>query len=160
MHASPRQPTLRSTALAATAAVLAIAVPNALASGPTTVWTAHSARLGTILVNARGYTLYTFTKGTECTGSCARTWKPLLGGAATGKRGANTRLITLSRIAGGNRQVTYDRHPLYTYLGDHRAGQTNGEGKSQFGGKWYAVNVSGSEVAPKGGNCNPVCGGY
>jgi predicted lipoprotein with Yx(FWY)xxD motif len=91
---------------------------------------------------------------------CARTWRPLLGGAATGKGGANPRLIGLSRIAGGDRQVTYNRHPLYIYVGDHRAGQANGEAKSQFGGKWYAVNVAGSEVAPKGGTCNPVCGGY
>jgi len=53
-------------------------------------------------------------------------------------------------------------HPLYLFSGDHAAGQVNGEGANQFGGRWYAVNTAGNEVSPKhsGGTCNPVCSGY
>jgi hypothetical protein len=42
--------------------------------------------------------------------------------------------------------VTYNRHPLYTYALDKRAGQTNGEGNSAFGAKWYAVSAKGTAV--------------
>jgi predicted lipoprotein with Yx(FWY)xxD motif len=159
MQASVGRTTCRLTIVAAAVAVLAIAVPVSVAAAPTTVSTAHNAKLGTILVSAQGHTLYAFTKGTACTGSCARTWKPLLGGAAVGKHGAKSSLISLSTISGGNKQVTYNHHALYTYAGDHSAGQANGEGISAFGGKWYAVNTSGNDVTG-GGNCNPVCGHY
>jgi hypothetical protein len=43
-------------------------------------------------------------------------------------------------------QVTYNRHPLYTYALDKRAGQTNGEGSSNFGAKWWAVSAKGNAV--------------
>jgi hypothetical protein len=41
--------------------------------------------------------------------------------------------------------VTY-KHPLYAYVLDRQAGQTNGEGNSAFGAKWYAVSVKGTAV--------------
>jgi Secreted repeat of unknown function len=43
----------------------------------------------------------------------------------------------------GSRQVTYNKHPLYTYVLDKRAGQTTGEGISAFGARWYAVSARG-----------------
>jgi hypothetical protein len=39
--------------------------------------------------------------------------------------------------------VTYNKHPLYTYVLDKRAGQTTGEGISAFGARWYAVSARG-----------------
>jgi len=42
--------------------------------------------------------------------------------------------------------VTYNHHPLYTFVKDKRKGQTNGEGLSAFGAKWYAVSPTGARV--------------
>jgi len=43
-------------------------------------------------------------------------------------------------------QLTYNKHPLYTFVLDKKAGQTNGEGNVAFGGKWYAVSARGTAV--------------
>jgi len=55
-------------------------------------------------------------------------------------------------------QVTYNRHPVYTFVKDTKKGQTNGEGVNAFGGIWDAISPVGAKVvkstAPAGG------GGY
>ena len=163
MHAITRLTTRRRAAFAAVIAACAIAVPVAIAGAPTQVSTAHNSKLGTILANARGFTLYMFSKdhgGSACSGSCASAWHPLLGGSVVAKNGVKASLLKLTTRSDGNKQATYNGHPLYTYSGDTRSGQTNGEGRSSFGGKWYAVNTAGGQVNPKSGNCNPVCHGY
>src|SRR5881409_1512590 len=94
--------------------------------------------LGRILVNSRGHTLYLFGKDrngkSACAGMCATFWPPLI---AAGKpsAGAGTRasLLGTTRRADGRRQVTYNHHPLYTFVKDKRKGQTNGEGLNAFG---------------------------
>jgi hypothetical protein len=43
-------------------------------------------------------------------------------------------------------QVTYNRHPLYTFALDKQAGQVNGQASSNFGAKWYAVSAAGTAV--------------
>jgi predicted lipoprotein with Yx(FWY)xxD motif len=163
MHGFTRLTTRPRAAFAAVIAVCAIAVPVAIAGAPTQVSTAHNSKLGTILTNARGYTLYMFSKDhgkSACNGSCASGWPPLLGGSVAAKNGVKASLLKLTARSDGNKQATYNGHPLYTFVGDKKAGQTNGEGSSAFGGKWYAVNTSGNQVNPKSGNCNPVCNGY
>jgi hypothetical protein len=58
--------------------------------------------------------------------------------------------------------VTYNRHPLYTFVRDTNKGQTLGEGVDAFGGKWYAVAASGRKVERKGSgmSTSPSSGGY
>jgi predicted lipoprotein with Yx(FWY)xxD motif len=107
--------------------------------------------LGPILVNSRGHTLYLFAKDrngkSACSGSCSRFWPPLLSQAKpTAGPGVRPSLIGTTRRSNGSRQVTYNRHPLYTYSLDKRAGQTKGEGNSLFGAKWWAVSAKGSAV--------------
>ena len=46
----------------------------------------------------------------------------------------------------GTWQVTADGHPLYTYRGDHAAGQTKGQRVMDTGGTWYALSASGTPV--------------
>jgi predicted lipoprotein with Yx(FWY)xxD motif len=102
---------------------------------------ATDAKLGQILVDASGRTLYHFTKdaGTTiaCTDTCATTWPPLLAPPdplpATGPGGGT--LATVARPDGGT-QVTYNGATLYTYSGDSKAGDTNGQG---IGGLWFVV---------------------
>jgi len=117
--------------------------------------------LGKILVNSQGRTLYLFQKdsGTtsECTGACAANWPPpransppRIGG------GANASLVASTMRSDGGRQITYNNHPLYTFVKDTKAGDTNGEGLTAFGGTWYAISPAGNQVV--GQPANP--GGY
>lgn len=107
--------------------------------------------LGLILVNARGRTLYLFAKDrnarSSCYGSCARFWPPLLSrGRPTVGRGVRRSLLGTTRRTNGSLQVTYNKHPLYTYALDKRAGETKGEGNSLFSAKWWAVSAEGTAV--------------
>src|SRR5689334_8413461 len=98
-----------------------------------------NSRLGKILVDSQGRTLYLFQKdsGTKsaCTGACATAWPPL---TTTGKptvgSGASASLIGTIARSGGAAQVTYNGHPLYLFVMDKKPGDTNGEGKTAFGG--------------------------
>lgn len=111
----------------------------------------HRTALGSVLVNSRGHTLYLFAKDrrgkSACNGSCARFWPPLTSrGTPTAGPGVRQSLLGTTKRSDGRLQVTYKRHPLYTYVRDHRAGQTNGEGSVLFGARWWAVSASGSAV--------------
>jgi predicted lipoprotein with Yx(FWY)xxD motif len=106
-------------------------------------------KLGLVLVNSAGRTLYLFAKDTNgksaCNGSCAKFWPPLLiFGKATAGSGVKASLLGTTRRSNGSLQVTYNKHPLYTYALDKQAGQTNGEGSLAFGAKWYAVSAKGT----------------
>lgn len=111
----------------------------------------HRTRLGSILVTSRGHTLYLFARDrrgkSSCNGSCAKFWPPLLSrGAPTAGPGVKQTLLAMTRRSDGRLQVTYNRHPLYTYVRDRRAGQTNGEGSLLFGARWWAVSARGTAV--------------
>jgi hypothetical protein len=64
----------------------------------------------------------------------------------TGGKGVTTSLLGTTTRSNGKLQVTYNRHPLYTFKLDKAAGQTNGEGQAAFGAKWYAVSSKGTAV--------------
>ena len=46
-------------------------------------------------------------------------------------------------------QVTYNRHPLYTFVLDKQAGQTKGQGSLASGGRWWAVSASGTAIVKR-----------
>jgi len=98
-----------------------------------------------VLTNARGYTLYWFVPDTptksNCYGTCAAYWPPVIGTPAAGP-GVTGKLGTIRRT-GGAAQVTYDHHPLYTYVGDSAPGQANGNNITLSGGLWHEMTVSG-----------------
>jgi predicted lipoprotein with Yx(FWY)xxD motif len=107
--------------------------------------------LGQILVSSKGHTLYMFAKDkngkSSCSGSCAKFWPPYLQhGTATAGSGVKASLLGTTRRSNGSLQITYNKHPLYSFALDKRAGQTNGEGNVAFGGKWYAVSAKGRAV--------------
>jgi predicted lipoprotein with Yx(FWY)xxD motif len=107
--------------------------------------------LGKVLVDARGRTLYLFEKDkrgrSACYGACATYWPPLVSSAKPrAARGVRASLLGLTKRADGKRQVTYAGHPLYTFSLDRKAGQTSGQGLTDFGGSWNAVAASGREV--------------
>jgi predicted lipoprotein with Yx(FWY)xxD motif len=117
----------------------------------TTVSTASNAKLGGILVDSHGLTLYDFQKDkstkSACYGSCAKIWPPLTsGGTPRAAGGAEQSLLGISPRSDGTTQVTYGGHPLYTYVGDMRPGEATGNGLTEFGGSWHALHPNGKEV--------------
>jgi predicted lipoprotein with Yx(FWY)xxD motif len=107
--------------------------------------------LGQILVNSRGHTIYLFAKDkngkSSCSGECARFWPPVLNrGKTTVGPGLKASLLGTTKRSNGSRQVTYNRHPLYTFVMDKRPGQTMGENFFAYGAKWYAVSAKGRMV--------------
>jgi predicted lipoprotein with Yx(FWY)xxD motif len=109
-------------------------------------------KLGHILVNSSGHTLYLFAKDkngkSACSSSCAAFWPPLIShGKPTAGAGVKASLLGTTKRSNGSLQVTYNKHPLYTYTVDKQAGQTNGEGSVAFGATWYALSAQGTAIA-------------
>jgi len=161
---TPRLALVATAAAVAAVAALAFLLLHpmgsdaAARSGPT-VSTA-STSLGRIVVNSGGRTLYMFSKDkndkSACAGMCAKFWPPLIAAGkprATG--GARASLLGTTKRADGRMQVTYNRHPLYTFVKDTKKGQTHGEAFSAFGAKWYAVSPAGAKVVPHAANPIP-----
>jgi predicted lipoprotein with Yx(FWY)xxD motif len=139
---SRRARSLTALALAVALAISAVAVPVALAGGSKTVAGEASAPSlhKTVLTNTKGFTLYTLSGEKNgkfiCTGSCTRTWPPLLVAAGTTPKGPVT-LGTIKRPE-GKTQVTFKGAPVYTFSGDSKKGEANGEGIKDVG-VWHAV---------------------
>lgn len=148
--------TLMAGVLAAVAGGSAIAgaqagASSAHASRATEVVLRHTS-IGTILTTSSGLTLYEFTRDRAREDSCvkisgcAQAWPALTSrGRPTAGAGVKASLLSSIDIAGGAKQVTYDGHALYTYVGDSR-GSTSYVGVSAFGGSWYALSASGHAV--------------
>ena len=141
MHRA-RSRNLAVIALAALLALLAVAVPAALARGGKTVAAEATAPSlhKTVLTNTKGLTLYTLSGETNgkfiCTGTCLKSWPPLLVAAGTKPTGP-VKLGTIKRPE-GKTQVTYKGMPVYTFAGDSGKGEANGEGLRDVG-VWHAV---------------------
>ena len=105
------------------------------------VSSAQKAKVGRVIVDAEGRTLYRFTAEAQgrpvCTGACVKTWPPA---TVADAHGLPAHVATVKRPDGGGMQLTYDGHPLYRYAGDKSAGDANGEGVD---GQWYAVKAGG-----------------
>ena len=129
----------------------ASAAPPKTSSGkPATVGVANSG-LGNILVDSQGRTLYLFKKDTgtksQCSGACAVEWPPLRASRKpTAGRGVSASKLGTSARSDGQPQVTYNGHPLYLFQGDSKAGDTNGQGLTEFGAVWYVVSPAGNEI--------------
>jgi predicted lipoprotein with Yx(FWY)xxD motif len=138
---------------AAVVPLAALAVAGCGGGGGTSA-SAKPPKKTTPIVDSQGRTLYLFQKdsGTTsaCTGACATAWPPL---TTTGKPtvggGASASLIGTTARSDGAQQVTYNGHPLYVFVMDKKPGDNNGEGKTAFGGRWFAVSPTGKQVSPK-----------
>ena len=111
------------------------------AASSATVQVRAAPRLGSILADGQGRTLYRFDRDTPgasaCSGGCAQTWTPLqASGTPTGPADLPGRLGTLERPDGG-RQVTYNETPLYTYAADTQPGDAKGD---DVGGNWHVAH--------------------
>lgn len=136
------------------AAVLALLVPAAVGAVKATkkvAKEAESAALGkTILTTVKGRTLYSLSAETGgkfiCTGSCLSAWRPLIV-ARTVQATGPVHLAQVER-PDGRIQVTYKGRPLYTFSGDSKAGDVNGEGIKDVG-TWRAAVTGKLPPAPQ-----------
>jgi predicted lipoprotein with Yx(FWY)xxD motif len=124
---------------------------SSVGTGTAVVRTASVSSLGgSVLVDSRGLTLYHLSGEQNgkwiCTSAtCVKAWHPLTastGGAPSGSVGS---LGTVKR-PGGTLQVTFKGMPLYTFVGDTKAGEAKGQGIKDLG-VWTAVTASGATTS-------------
>ena len=113
-------------------------------------------RLGTVLVNSKGRTLYMFVpdkrKKVTCVRACAAVWPPakLPAGAKPVAAGhAKASLLGSDPNPAGGRVVTYNKWPLYAYVSDTASGQAKGQALNLNGGLWYVLSPSGKVIRTK-----------
>lgn len=125
--------------------------PPGAESGAAVLTVATAPKVGAILVNSDGFTVYDFhkDKGTvsSCYGACAGVWPPVTTeGAPQVGEGATASKLGTTKRKDGTVQVTYAGHPLYTYAADKKPGEANGNDFTSYGGEWYALKGSGEEA--------------
>ena len=108
-------------------------------------------KVGMVLVDSNGLTLYDFHKDkgstSSCYGPCAEGWPPVLSeGEPTVGNGASAAKLGTTERKDGTMQVTYAGHPLYTFVEDKKPGEANGNDVSAFGASWYALKGNGEEA--------------
>lgn len=129
--------------------------PTAAPTGPASVTTA-STKLGPIVVDESGRTLYVFEKDppnvSECTGACATEWPSFSShGMPKAGHGAEAALVGTIKRSDNTTQVTYNKHPLYYYRGDAgKPGEIKGQNVSAFGAKWHVIAPNGNKVTGTG----------
>lgn len=111
-----------------------------------------SSRLGNILVDGNGRTLYYFLADMGTTSycisaGCVQNWPPVLtNGAPQAGPGVSASLLGTTTRKDGTVEVTYAGHPLYYFVADRAPGQVAGQGINAFGARWYAVSPSGVRI--------------
>ncbi len=132
----------RRLGIAVVAVLAVVSLFSALATARTTKQVVKEAQANgsTVLTANNGHTLYTLSVEKHgnfiCKGSCLKTWFPLVVAAGVKPTGP-VPLGTVKR-PDGRRQVSFGGRPLYTFNGDSRKGQANGEGFKDVG-TWHAA---------------------
>jgi predicted lipoprotein with Yx(FWY)xxD motif len=126
-------------ALVLALALAACGSSDTKSSSKAIVASANKAKVGRVIVDAQGRTLYRFTAEAQgrpvCTGACVSTWLPATVSRASG---LPAHVATVKRDDGAL-QLTYDGHPLYRYAGDSSTADANGQG---VGGQWFVLKSS------------------
>lgn len=90
-------------------------------------------KLGKYLTNSSGMTLYTYNGDTSgvsnCSGSCLASWPAYQVSSSSTSLPAG--VGTIKRTDNGEAQYTYNRMPLYTFVGDSQ-GRVTGNGVDNF----------------------------
>jgi predicted lipoprotein with Yx(FWY)xxD motif len=148
---SPLRPSIRFALLATALIALFLPAPAGAATSKRVAKQAENAALGrTVLTTTKGRTLYSLSAETRgrfiCTGACVSTWRPLVvppGAKPTGP----VKLGTIER-PDGKTQVTFKGRPLYSFYGDSKAGDVNGEGIKDVG-TWHAAVTAKTAPQPE-----------
>ena len=136
-----------------------------------TISTRQLPNVGSVLVDARGMSLYQSDQEAGgkvlCTGSCTKLWIPLeapSGGGPVAAAGLKGKVGVVDRPDGVT-QVTFEGVPLYTFFQDSAPGDVNGNGQSDsFGGTnftWKAATAGAPAKMNDNGNSGSNSGyGY
>ncbi|MCX5135433.1 SCO0930 family lipoprotein [Streptomyces sp. NBC_00340] len=109
----------------------------------------ESTKLGKVLTDGAGMTLYRFDKDTaeppksSCDGACATAWPPVPADGAEAAVGVDKSLLGEVTRADGTKQLTVAGWPMYRFAKDTKAGDTNGQA---VGGTWYASAPNGKKA--------------
>jgi predicted lipoprotein with Yx(FWY)xxD motif len=125
--------------------------PSQAVAAGTTIAVASNSKLGQILVDGKGVTLYLFVADTgtssTCYNACAQIWPPVLTtGAPQAGTGASASLLGTTTRTDGKTEVIYAGHPLYYFVQDKQPGDATGQGVNGFGGLWWVLSPSGAAI--------------
>ncbi|AQT76396.1 MULTISPECIES: SCO0930 family lipoprotein [Streptomyces] len=110
---------------------------------------AKDPKLGEHIVDGKGMTVYRFKKDTawpmvsNCTGDCLAKWPVVPPVDKANAKGITEKNYRVMDRPDGKQQQTVDCWPIYTFSGDKKPGDTNGQG---VGGTWYAVSPDGKLI--------------
>ena len=103
-----------------------------------------STKLGTVLVDGNGMTVYGFANDrmgvSTCDGGCASVWPPVTVKGGALPAGLDPKLFSVITRADGSHQLQAGKWPLYLFDGDTAPGNVNGQGLENF----FVVNPDGS----------------
>jgi predicted lipoprotein with Yx(FWY)xxD motif len=126
---------MSSVASAASSAASSKAMPSAGLA-------VRKTRIGYVLTDELGYTVYWFAKDPRgsshpaCAGQCVLTWFPVTGRAVAAKGVTLDAKLGCITRANGVMQATYNGYPLYTFASDRAPGMTSGNGSD---GVWHVI---------------------
>ncbi|GAA2299935.1 SCO0930 family lipoprotein [Streptomyces kunmingensis] len=148
-NAAPAQGGYGSDGYGSSAQDKADAAPKAKAAGQLAVW--DSKKLGKVVTDSAGFTLYRFDKDTaqppksNCDAACLKAWPAVPASGAKVAPGVDPSLIDEVTAADGTKQLTIDGWPMYRYAMDTNPGDAKGQG---VGGTWYAAAPDGKKASP------------
>ena len=115
---------------------IAVLIVGLAFAGTALAQDAPAKKMGGMMTNSAGMTLYTFDKDaggkSACNGPCAGNWPPLMA-AADAKPSGEWSIITRDD---GSKQWVYKGKPLYVWSKDQKPGDMTGDG---FNGIWHVV---------------------
>ena len=115
---------------------IAVLIVGLAFTGTALAQDAPAKKMGGMMTNNAGMTLYTFDKDaggkSACNGPCAGNWPPLMA-AADAKASGEWSIITRDD---GSKQWAYKGKPLYVWSKDQKPGDMTGDG---FNGIWHVV---------------------
>ncbi|WP_328311083.1 hypothetical protein OG432_13360 [Streptomyces sp. NBC_00442] len=129
-----------------------------------TLSTAKVDKVGTVVVDGKGFVLYRFDKDTakpasksNCYGTCATQWPPALTTGSVNVKGIDRSLVSTVTRADGSKQLTLAGRPLYRYAEDNAPHEASGQG---VGGIWFAATPTGAKAATGAGATSGGGSGY
>ena len=115
-----------------------------------------SSKLGNIMVDEKGLSLYMFTPDarnvSNCEAACLTAWPPIMLGKddtladveLTG--GLRRSLLGVAMRENGSRHVTYNGWPLYYWFRDAKAGDVLGQ---WVGNVWFVLSPDGAPISTR-----------
>lgn len=117
---------------------LALVLVSTTASFAANAWKEADVGGQKIYTDAHGMTLYTYDKDAKgvsnCDGKCATNWPPLKASADAKNEGE----WSIVKRKDGSHMWAYEGKPLYTFVKDKKAGDTNGDG---VGSVWHTAKA-------------------